>query len=155
MEKSKLIIVSIVAVVGALAGYKMVIAKPVETKVPKVAGEVYVMPKEFLVNLSDGRFGRVNVALVFADGYTSAEAAKKAAEASGEEKGGKPVEGFGKHPQEPLIRDIVTDALTDATARELEKRGSRNDLKKSIAKSINKKTDAEVEDVLFTDVAVQ
>lgn len=151
----KIIIIVVVAIVGALAGYKMVLAKPADEPKPKVAGEVYIIPKEFLVNLSDGRFARLNVALELGKKYSSAKAAKEAAAASGEKKAPKPPEGFGVLPQEPVVRDIVTDALSDSTAKQLQRSASREKLKKSIAKQINKKTDVKVKHVLFTDVAVQ
>jgi len=62
--KKKLIIV-VVALVAAGGAYKTVLAKPAEKeKKPKVEGQVYVMPKEFLVNLSGGRFAKFSVALV-------------------------------------------------------------------------------------------
>lgn len=159
MDKKKLIIIAVVAIVGALGGYKMVLAKPKEEgPKPKVAGEVYVLPKEFLVNLSDGRFARLNVAMEFGHGYTSALAVEEYAKAHGG--GGKhgaaePVEGFGALPQEAVVRDIITDALTDATAKQIQGAESREKLKKSIAKKINKNTDVKVHHVLFTDVAVQ
>lgn len=157
MDKKKLIIIVVVALVGALAGYKMVLAKPKEEPKQKVAGEVYILPKEFLVNLSDGRFARVNVALEFDHHYSSALAAEEAAKAHGGGGHGaaKPPDGFGLLPQEPVVRDIITDELTDSTAKQIQAAESREKLKKSIAKQINKKTDVKVHHVLFTDVAVQ
>lgn len=155
MDKKKLIIIVVVAIVALLAGYKMVLAKPpAEPPKPKVEGEVYVLPKEFLVNLADGRFGKLNVALVFGHHYTSAEAAAELA-TGGHGAAPEPPEGFGVLPQEALVRDIVTDVLTEATAKELQRRKSREHLKEDVAKQINKKTDVKVHHVLFTDVAVQ
>lgn len=157
MDKKKLIIIVVIAVVGALAGYKMVLAKPKEAPKPKVAGEVYVLPREFLVNLSDGRFAKLNVAMEFDHEYSSAKAAKEyaAAHGGGDHGKAKPPEGFGLLPQEPVVRDIITDSLSEATAKQLQGKESREKLKKSIAKRINKKTDVKVHHVLFTDVAVQ
>ena len=55
--KKKLIIAVVVALVAAGGAYKTVLAKPKEkAPEPKVHGTVYVLPKEFLVNLADGRF---------------------------------------------------------------------------------------------------
>ncbi|MBJ7332467.1 MAG: flagellar basal body-associated FliL family protein [Solirubrobacteraceae bacterium] len=157
MDKKKLIIIVVVAVVAALAGYKMVLAKPKDVPEPKVAGEVYVLPKEFLVNLSDGRFARLNVALELDHGYSSAVAVEEAAKAHGGGGHGavKAPEGFGILPQEAVLRDIITDELTDATAKQIQRRESREKLKKAIAKKVNKSTDVKVHHVLFTDVAVQ
>lgn len=158
MDKKKLIIIVVVAIVGALGAYKMVLAKPAEEgPKPKVAGEVYVMPKEFLVNLQDGRFAKVNVAMELDHEYSSHVAAAEYASAHGGGDHGKakPPEGFGLLPQEPVVRDIITDSLSEATAKQIQGKESREKLKKSIAKKINKKTDVKVHHVLFTDVAVQ
>jgi flagellar FliL protein len=66
-----------------------------------------------------------------------------------------PPEGFGPLPQEAVIRDIVTDTLTDRDAGELVRRHGRERLKKRIMSEVDKHTDVHLEDVLFTDVAVQ
>jgi len=58
-------------------------------------------------------------------------------------------------PQEAVIRDIVTDRLTDDNADTLVSEKGREKLKKQLLLSIKKKTDVKVEEVLFTDVAVQ
>ena len=74
MSKLKILLPVLLLVGGG--AYKFVLAKPkVKEPVPKVHGEVYVLPKDFLVNLSDGRFGKLSVALVFDDGFTAAPAA--------------------------------------------------------------------------------
>ena len=65
MTKKKLIIIAVLALVVAGGAYKTVLANPKEkAPEPKVAGTVYVLPKEFLVNLADGRFAKLQVALV-------------------------------------------------------------------------------------------
>jgi flagellar basal body-associated protein FliL len=131
-------------------GYKFFLAKPgAPAPKPKVHGEVYVLPKDFLVNLADGRYGKLNVALVFDHGFTAAPAA------SGHEGGTEAPEGYGVLTQEALVRDIVTDTLTDSTAEELTDRKERDELKEKVAKRILKTTDVKVHEVLFTDVAVQ
>lgn len=115
------------------------------------------MPREFLVNLADGRFARLNVALVFEHGYTASHAAEVAAKESGAGKKGaaKPVEGFGVLPQEPLLRDIITGSLASVRAGSLQRTEARERLKRKIGRRIAAKTDVKVEEVLFTDVAVQ
>ena len=132
-------------------GYKFFLAKPAApAPKPKVHGEVYVLPKDFLVNLADGRYGKLNVALVFDEGFSAAPAA------GGHEGGGTAApEGYGVLTQEALVRDIVTDTLTDSTAEELTDRKERDELKEKVAKRILKTTDVKVHEVLFTDVAVQ
>lgn len=147
---SKLKIVIPVVLLLALGGvYKFVIAKPAAEAKPKIAGTVYVLPKEFLVNLSEGRFAKLGVGLVLGEHDESLAAAAHDKEAV------KPPEGFGPLPQEAVIRDIVTDVLTDRTADTLINRAGRERLKKSIIEAIDKRTDVHVTNVLFTDVAVQ
>ena len=155
--KKKLPLILIAALLVAGGVYKFALAEPKAKPKHKIEGEVYVLPREFLVNLRDGRFARLNVGLVFAHGYSSAIAAEEAAKHGGGKKGGapKPVEGFGVLPQEPFVRDIITDKLSAATARQITSGERREKLKKRIVRKINKTTDVKVEEVLFTDVAVQ
>jgi flagellar basal body-associated protein FliL len=147
---SKLKIVIPVVLLLVLGGvYKFVLAKPAAEAKPKIAGTVYVLPKEFLVNLSQGRFAKLGVGLVLdPEEHSIAEAAK-------DKEAPKPPEGFGPLPQEAVIRDIVTDTLTDRGSQDLIGREGRDQLKKQIIKAISKRTDVHIEDVLFTDVAVQ
>lgn len=143
--KRRLKIILPLAILIALGGvYKVVLAKAPTTK-PKVDGQVYVLPKEFLLNLADGHFAKLDVALVLAPDMKLA--------AGGE--GPPPPEGFGALPQEAVVRDVITDAVTDASSRELVQRGPREALKRAILKGIRQKTDVHVSEVLFTDVAVQ
>jgi flagellar basal body-associated protein FliL len=128
--------------------YKFVLAKPAAAAKPKVAGEVYVLPKDFLVNLSDGKFAKLGVGLVFDEGYS-------AAPAGGGEAAAAPPEGYGALPQEAVVRDIVTDVVTDKSAADLTSRKGRDEIKTLILKRIQTQTDVKVHDVLLTDVAVQ
>lgn len=155
--KPKILIPVLVAALAAGGAYKFLLAEPEAKPRHKVEGEVYVMPREFLVNLADGRFVKLNVALVFEHGYTSSHAAEVAAKEAGAGKKGaaKPIEGFGVLPQEPVLRDIITGSLAGARARSLQRAEARARLKRKIKKRIAAKTDVKVEDVLFTDVAVQ
>lgn len=144
--KGKLkIVVPLVALVALFGAYKTVLAKPAEVK-HKVEGEVYILPKEFVLNLADGRFAKVGVALVLEPG---------ALEEGGHGGGAKPPEGFGPLPQEALVRDIVVDTVTSRSADDLTRREGREALKKRILKSITTHTDVHAEHVVFTDVAVQ
>jgi flagellar basal body-associated protein FliL len=147
---SKLKIVVPVVLLLVLGGvYKFVLAKPAAEAKPKIDGTVYVLPKEFLVNLSQGRFAKLGVGIVISHEDTSIE------EAAADKEAPKPPEGFGPLPQEAVIRDIITDTLTDRGSQDLVDREGRERLKKKILKSIKKLTDVKIEDVLFTDVAVQ
>jgi flagellar protein FliL len=146
----KLLIIAIVVLAALGGAYKFVLAKPkaAEAK-PKVEGTVYVLGKEFMVNLADGRFAKLTVALVLDPKDHSATAA------GGHEAAAKPPEGFGSMPQEAVVRDLVTDALTNAHDNELIDRKGRTKLKKEILESIHKHTDVEADEILFTDVTVQ
>lgn len=147
---SKLKIVIPVVLLLALGGvYKFVIAKPAAVAKPKIAGTVYVLPKEFLINLAEGRFAKLGVGIVLDEHDTSLTPS------GGHGAPVTPPEGFGPLPQEAVIRDIITDTLTDRDARDLVERHGRERLKKRIIAVVSKRTDVHLEDVLFTDVAVQ
>jgi flagellar FliL protein len=144
----KKLIPVIVALAALGAAYKFVLAKPkVAEAKPKVEGNVYILGKEFLVNLADGRFAKVTVALVLNEKDTSTEA--------GGESTAKVPDGFGPMKQEAVVRDIVTNDLTDAKDTELIDRSGRKQLKAEILKDLRAGTDVKVDDVLFTDVTVQ
>jgi flagellar basal body-associated protein FliL len=145
----KIIIIAVVALLVAGGAYKTVLAKPAEkAPEPKVHGTVYVLPKEFLVNLADGRYAKLQVALVV-------EAAAAAGGHGGGHGAPAPPEGYGSEPQEAIVRDLITDELTNAADHELIQREGRDKIKKKILKSIKEHTDVHVEEVLFPDVTVQ
>ena len=146
----KKLIPVIVALVALGGVYKFVLAKPKTAAAkPKVDGNVYILGKEFLVNLADGRFAKLTVALVLAHDDTSSAAA------GGHEGAPKPPEGFGTMSQEAVVRDVITDDLTDIKDNDLISRDGRVRVKEEILKDLKKHTDVKVEDVLFTDVTVQ
>jgi flagellar basal body-associated protein FliL len=147
--KKKLKFILPLVVVLLLGGvYKVVLAKPAKKEKPKVDGQVYVLPKEFLLNLSDGHFAKLDVALVL-------DKSQVIAAAAGGEAAVKPPDGFGPLEQEAVVRDIVTNDLTDAQEGDLTDRKGRLTLKRKVLKDIKAHTDVKVNDVLFTDVAVQ
>jgi flagellar FliL protein len=144
--KGKLKFVIPIVVLLVIGGvYKFVLAKPASAK-PKIDGAVYVLPKEFLVNLSDGHFAKLSVALVLPESEVAA---------SGGEGGATPPEGYGALPQEAAVRAVITDTITDAGERDLTARKRRSKLRDECLKEIKAHTDVKAEDVLFTDVAVQ
>jgi flagellar basal body-associated protein FliL len=145
--KRRLKIIVPLAVLLALGGYKFVLAKPGHAPRPKVDGAVYVLPKEFLVNLADGHLGKVSVGLVLAHGQ--AAAGGHGAEAAS------PPEGYGALSQEAVVRDIVTDTLTDQDAGTLGSHGGRERIKQKILKAISRHTDVKATQVLLMDVTVQ
>jgi flagellar FliL protein len=147
-SKLKIVIPVVLLLVGG-GVYKFVLAKPAAEAKSKIDGSVYVLPKEFLLNLSEGRFAKLGVGLVLSHKDHSI------ADAAANKEAPKPPDGFGPLPQEAVIRDIVTDTLTDRAQRDLIDRAGRERLKKRIIAAITARTDVRVEDVLFTDVAVQ
>ena len=150
MTKKKLIIVVSLALVALGGGYKFGFAKEAESKPAKIHGDVYVLGKDFLVNLADGHYAKLGVAIVVDHGA--------AVPASGGGHGAaapKPPEGYGPLPQEAAVRDIVTDTLTDVDQAELTERAGREELKERILKRVKQGTDVPIHEVLFTDVSVQ
>ena len=106
--KGKLKFIIPIVVLLVLGGvYKFVLAKPAAVAKPKVAGEVYVLPKDFLLNLTDGKFAKLGVGLVFDEGFLAAPAGAAEGAAA-------PPTGYGVLPQEAVVRDIVTDVVTDS-----------------------------------------
>lgn len=146
MSKIKILIPVVLVVLGGV--YKFVLAKPAPAVKPKIAGEVYVLPKDFLINLKDGRFAKLDVALVLKAGYSAAPPVAGEAAAT-------PPTGYGVMPQEAVVRSIITDTITDSTALKLQREKSRVKLQKTILERIDTETDVEAQDVLFTDVAIQ
>jgi flagellar basal body-associated protein FliL len=138
--KSKLKIILPVLLIALGGAYKFVLAKPAATAKPKIDGQVYVMPKDFLINLADGRFAKVDVGFIFKPGYSAAPIGDERAEALS---------------QEAVLRDIVTDEITGSTQQDLTSHKGRTRLKTLILDRIDKSTDVKVADVLFMDVAVQ
>ncbi|CAA9488865.1 MAG: hypothetical protein AVDCRST_MAG69-1222 [uncultured Solirubrobacteraceae bacterium] len=152
MKKKLILVVPLVLLLVAGGGiYKFMFAKAEEEPVAKVEGTVYVLGKEFLVNLADGRFAKLTVGLVLDPHDTSTVPA----EAGGHGAAPAPPEGFGPMPQEAIVRDLVTDALTGAADQDLIDPHQREELKKKVLKAIKKSTDVHAEEILFTDVTVQ
>lgn len=149
--KSKLkFIIPLTALILLGGVYKFALAKPPEKVKHKIDGVVYVLPKEFVVNLDDGHFAKFNVALVLDHSQPTAPAP------SGHEGApAAPPEGFGTLEQEAVIRDIVVDQASGVSSDDLTKRKLRTKLKKKILKEIKSHSDVKVEEVLLTDIAVQ
>lgn len=144
MPKNKLIIIVVVALVAVGGIYKFMLAGSSEAEAkPKIDGVVYVLGKEFLVNLHDDRYAKFTVALVL----------KEAPEAGHGESS--PPEGYGAMPEEAAVRDVVTDVVGEATGGQLSSSEGREKVKKAIEKRLKQTTDVEAEDVLFPDITVQ
>ena len=147
MVKKLVPVIALLAVLGGV--YKFVLAKPAPAAPkPHVEGTVYMLQKEFLINLADGRFAKMQIGLVLAHDDTST------APAGGHE-ASTPPEGYGAMSQEGIVRDLITAELTDATDKDLIGESGRDKLKEKILKSLKKYTDVKVEHVLFSDLTVQ
>jgi flagellar protein FliL len=144
-KKKKILILAAVLVLGGGYVAKGMLMPPKKTK-EKIAGEIYIMPGQFLVNLTDGRYGKLTVALVLGEGQSAGASGEGAAT---------PPDGFGTLPEEAAVRDIITNILTDQSSSTLINPNGRERLKRKILVGIKSGTDVKVDNVLFTDVAVQ
>jgi flagellar basal body-associated protein FliL len=146
----KMIIIVVVALVAAGGAYKTVLAKPKsKAKKPNIEGTLYVLQKEFLINLADARYAKLSAALLLDPKDHSVAAA------GGHGGGAVPPDGYGAMTQEAVVRAIVTDALTGLDAEELEDARKRDKVRKEIVERIHKETDVHADDILFPDLTVQ
>jgi flagellar basal body-associated protein FliL len=142
--KKKLIPI-VVVLVGALgfAGYSFAMPKK-HVKI-KINGTIYILPKQFTLNLKGGQYATLTVALLLAPtqslGVTSAT--------------NPPPTGFGSLTEEAVIRAIITNDVTDQPASALVTQSGRQVLEHKILSDIKSQTDTLVDNVYFTDVAVQ
>jgi flagellar basal body-associated protein FliL len=147
--KMKLIVPLVVLLIGVGGGYKFALAKPAKPEPkPKVEGTVYILGKEFLVNLSDGRYAKFTAALVL-------DPKDESAAATGGEGGTKPPDGFGTMPQEAVVRSVINDDVSDVSARDVDSAEGRDSLRKQILVDLKKHTDVKADDIVFTDFVVQ
>jgi flagellar basal body-associated protein FliL len=145
LKNKKLMLAVALPILILGVGYKM--TRPAPVNKDKIKGTIYVMPAPFLLNLQDGRFAKLTVALELAPGQSDGASATAAA-ASGEN-------AVGTLPEEPLVREIVTDAVTNQNGETLVSESGRRAVKHQILKAIQKQTDVKVESVLMPDLTVQ
>src|SRR2546430_619760 len=123
-KKKIVLAIPIVILLVAGVGYKFFLAPKPVAPVKKVDGVVVPLSSEFLVNLNDGRYAKVSVALVLdATKVTPAKDGSVALE------------------QEAVIRSIVTDELTGAKSDELINRASRRRILVTLTKAMQTQTD--------------
>ncbi len=146
MTKKKLIIILVVVLgVGGYAAKTFLLPKPAVAKA-KIAGEIYVLPKGFTFNLTDGRYATMTIGLILAPGQSDGATAAGATTTPA---------GIGTLPEEPAIRAIITNIVTDDSSQALLQASGRAHLQSEILTQIKTTTDVKVTGVLFTDVAVQ
>lgn len=149
----KKLIPVIVVAIAALGGvYKLVLSnEPAEaTPKAKVEGTVYMLGKEFLVNLTDGRFAKLQIGLILAHDDTSTLPA-----GGGHGAAPTPPDGYGPMLQEGVVRDVITDTLTGADDKDLISAKGRKRVKEAILKALKAHTDVKAEHVVFADLIVQ
>jgi flagellar FliL protein len=143
MNKKILIPLVLVLLIGGYEGYSMATAKPAPKM--KINGTIYVLPKDFTLNMADGDYATLTVALVLAP--TQIMATTDPADP--------PPTGFGDLPEEAAVRAIITNAITGQPSSALISTTGRAKLQQDILKDIKQQTDVDVTGVLFTDLAVQ
>jgi flagellar basal body-associated protein FliL len=145
LKNKKLMLALALPILILGVGYKMTQPKPVNKD--KIKGTIYVLPAPFLLNLQDGRFAKLTVALELAPGQSDGASAEAAA-SSGEN-------AVGTLPEEPLVREIVTNAVTNQSGETLVSDSGRRAIKHQIQQTIDAQTDVKVEAVLIPDMTVQ
>ena len=140
--KLKIILpVLLLVLVGGGGAYKFLLSGGGSAKKaapPKVAGELLALAPDFTINLDQGHYGKVSVAL--------------------EMEGGIPKAAEGAVPslkENAVVRSIVTNDLTGLGTDDLIQRPSREKLLTDILKDLQSQTDEKVTHVFFTDVVVQ
>jgi flagellar FliL protein len=144
MLKNKKIMLAVALPILLLGGYTMTKSKPVVKE--KIKGTIYVMPQSFLLNLSDGRYAKLQIALQLAPGQSDGASADASSSSS---------ESAGTLPEEPLVREIVTNTVTNQSGEALVNSHSRLELRNRILAAITKQTDVKVEAVLIPELTVQ
>ncbi|HEV3322016.1 MAG TPA: flagellar basal body-associated FliL family protein [Solirubrobacteraceae bacterium] len=143
MSKKKLLIPLVLLLVLGV-GYTM--SKPKKTVKQKIPGTIYLMPQPFLLNLAEGHYAKLAVALELAPGQSDGASAAGASSSG---------EGAGTLPEEPAVREIVTDTITGENGGTLTSSQGRSAIKHRILAGIDHQTDVKVEAVLFPELTVQ
>ncbi len=78
--------------------------KPKKVVKMKVTGTLYMMPQSFLLNLSEGHYAKLAVSLQLAPGAERRRLGSGGSSSC--------TESAGTLPEEPLVREIVTNAVT-------------------------------------------
>jgi flagellar basal body-associated protein FliL len=145
LKNKKLMLAVALPILILGVGYKM--TRPAPVNKDKIKGTLYVMPAPFLLNLQQGRFAKLTVGLELAPGQSDGASATAAA-SSGEN-------AVGTLPEEPLVREIVTNAITNQNGETLVTEQGRKAIKHRILAAITSQTDVKVEAILIPDLTVQ
>jgi flagellar basal body-associated protein FliL len=145
LKNKKLMLAVALPILILGVGYTMTKPKPVNKD--KIKGTIYVLPAPFLLNLTDGRYAKLTVGLELAPGQSDGASATASA-SSGED-------AVGTLPEEPLVREIVTNTVTNQNGETLISNQGRRAIKHQILQAIDQQTDVKVQAVLFPDFTVQ
>jgi flagellar FliL protein len=139
--KLKIILpVLLLLVVGGGGAYFFLLApKPAKAAPAKITGTLFPLSPEFVVNLADGHYGKVTVALLMTAGVPAVPASGGAATLT----------------EDAAVRAIVTNDLTGLADSALIDRAQRASVEKKILTDLQSSTDVKVTQILFTDVVVQ
>lgn len=143
MSKKKILIPLVLLLVLGV-GYSM--SKPKKTVKMKIPGTIYVMPQSFLLNLNEGHYAKLSVALDLAPGQSDGASATASSSSS---------ESAGTLPEEPAVREIVTNVITGQDGSTLVTDQGRDAIKHRILADIRNQTDVKVEAVLLPELTVQ
>jgi flagellar basal body-associated protein FliL len=143
--KKKLMIILPILLLGGGYEAKAKLMPPKVVK-PKIAGEIYILPHQFMCNLQDGHYATFTLALELAPGQSDGSSATATVSSTSV---------VGTLPEEAVIRAIVTNLITDQTENTLISSSGRAGLTQEILTDIKTQTDVKVDEVYFTDVAVQ
>ncbi|HET9124706.1 MAG TPA: flagellar basal body-associated FliL family protein [Solirubrobacteraceae bacterium] len=147
MKSKKVLIPLVLLLVVAAVGAKMFLLPKKSQAKQIVNGTIYVLPKQFELNLSDGKYATMTVALLLAPGQSTGATAANADMTT--------PAGNGTLTQEPIIRAIVTSDVTNDSSRTLLTASGRAALQKEILHGIKTQTDVKVTKIYFTDLAIQ
>jgi flagellar basal body-associated protein FliL len=144
MKKKLLIILPVLLLGGGYVAHAKLMAPKVVK--PKLAGEIYILPHQFMCNLQDGHYATFTVALELAPGQSDGSSATSTVSSSSV---------VGTLPEEAVIRAIITNLITNQTSNTLVSPSGRSGLEAQILSDIKSETDVKVDQMFFTDVAVQ
>jgi flagellar protein FliL len=145
--KKKLMIILPVLLLGGGYEAKAKLMPPKVVK-PKIAGEIYILPHQFMCNLQGGHYATFTIALELAPGQSDGSSAASAGDVSS-------TSVVGTLPEEAVIRAIITNLITNQTENTMVSSTGRAGLTQQILTDIKTQTDVKVDELYFTDVAVQ
>lgn len=144
MKKKKVLIPLLVVIfVVGFAAYSF--AMPKKTEKLKINGTIYILQKQFTLNLAGGQYATLTVALLLPPSQPIGTTNPS----------NPPPEGFGPLTDEAVIRAIVTNDVTGQPASVLITASGRKAMETKILSNINTETDTKVSQIYFTDLAVQ